>query len=62
MLRPMLQIGGLWKAFAGFVATRDVSFGLNVGETHAVIGPNGAGKTTYFNLITGQLRPDRGSV
>ena len=62
MLSPMLQIGGLWKAFAGFVATRDVSFDLAVGQTHAIIGPNGAGKTTFFNLITGHLRPDRGSV
>ena len=62
MLRPMLQIGGLWKAFAGFVATRDVSLDLEAGRTHAVIGPNGAGKTTFFNLITGHLRPDRGSV
>jgi len=35
---------------------------LKAGETHAVIGPNGAGKTTFFNLITGHLRPDRGSV
>ncbi len=62
MPRPMLQIGGLWKAFAGFVATRDVSLDLAAGETHAVIGPNGAGKTTFFNLITGHLRPDRGAV
>ena len=60
--RPMLQIGGLWKSFAGFIATRDLSFVLAAGETHAVIGPNGAGKTTFFNLITGHLRPDRGVV
>ncbi len=58
----MLSIHGLWKSFEGFVATRDVSFGLEAGETHAVIGPNGAGKTTFFNLITGHLRPTKGSV
>ena len=61
-MSSMLRIDGLWKAFAGFVATRDVSFELATGETHAVIGPNGAGKTTFFNLITGHLRPDRGAV
>jgi branched-chain amino acid transport system ATP-binding protein len=61
-MSTMLRIDGLRKAFAGFVATRDVSFDLEAGETHAVIGPNGAGKTTFFNLITGHLRPDRGSV
>ena len=58
----MLSIQGLWKSFEGFVATRDVSFHLGAGETHAVIGPNGAGKTTFFNLITGHLRPTKGSV
>jgi branched-chain amino acid transport system ATP-binding protein len=58
----MLSIQGLWKSFEGFVATRDVSFDLEAGETHAVIGPNGAGKTTFFNLITGHLRPNKGSV
>jgi branched-chain amino acid transport system ATP-binding protein len=58
----MLSIQGLWKSFEGFVATRDVSFDLAAGETHAVIGPNGAGKTTFFNLITGHLRPTKGSV
>lgn len=61
-MTPMLEIEGLWKSFAGFVATRDVSFRLAAGEMHAIIGPNGAGKTTFFNLITGHLRPDRGSV
>ena len=39
----MLSIGGLWKSFAGFVATRDVSFELLTGETHAVIGLVSAG-------------------
>ncbi|MFN0301026.1 MAG: ABC transporter ATP-binding protein [Burkholderiales bacterium] len=61
-MSTMLKIGGLWKSFAGFVATRDVAFELATGETHAVIGPNGAGKTTFFNLITGHLRPDQGNV
>jgi branched-chain amino acid transport system ATP-binding protein len=61
-MTTMLSIGGLWKSFAGFVATRDVSFELLTGENHAIIGPNGAGKTTFFNLITGHLRPDRGNV
>jgi len=58
----MLSVTGLWKAFSGFVATHDVSLEVKAGETHAVIGPNGAGKTTFFNLITGHLSPDKGSV
>jgi branched-chain amino acid transport system ATP-binding protein len=61
-MTAMLAIEGLTKSFAGFVATRDIGFALEAGETHAVIGPNGAGKTTFFNLITGHLRPDHGRV
>jgi len=61
-MSAMLRIEDLWKSFAGFVATRDVSFDLKAGELHAIIGPNGAGKTTFFNLITGHLRPDKGAV
>jgi len=61
-MSAMLRIEGLTKSFAGFVATRDVSFELKAGETHAVIGPNGAGKTTFFNLLTGQLRPTSGRI
>jgi len=61
-MSTMLKITGLWKSFAGFVAIQDVHFALDAGETHAVIGPNGAGKTTFFDLITGRLRPDRGTV
>jgi branched-chain amino acid transport system ATP-binding protein len=38
-MSTMLRIAGLWKSFAGFVATRDVSFELSAGEMHAVIGP-----------------------
>jgi branched-chain amino acid transport system ATP-binding protein len=52
----------LCKAFGGVVAARNVSFSVAAGELLALIGPNGAGKTTTFNLIDGQLQPDRGTV
>jgi branched-chain amino acid transport system ATP-binding protein len=57
-----LQIHGLKKAFGGLPATDDVSLEVPAGERRLIIGPNGAGKTTLFNLITGVLRPDAGSV
>ena len=57
-----LEVVGLEKSFGGFRAVSDVSFTLGKGEVVALIGPNGAGKTTTFNLINGQLRPDRGQV
>jgi branched-chain amino acid transport system ATP-binding protein len=39
-----------------------VSLAVEPGERRLIIGPNGAGKTTLFNLITGELAPDAGSV
>ncbi len=58
----MLRVEQLKKSFGGFVAVRDVDFALEEGDIHAIIGPNGAGKTTFFNLVTGHLPPDRGTV
>ena len=57
-----LQIARLNKSFGGLPATNDVSLEVASGERRLIIGPNGAGKTTLFNLITGDLAPDEGSV
>jgi len=62
MTAPALRVTGLQKRFGGVLAVDDVSLDLAEGELHAVIGPNGAGKTTLFNLITGELTPDSGSI
>ena len=40
----------------------DVSFNINEGEILGMLGPNGVGKSTIFNIITGQIKPDSGSV
>jgi branched-chain amino acid transport system ATP-binding protein len=58
----LLSIDDLAKAFGGVRAVDGVSFKLAAGEIVALIGPNGAGKSTCFNLLSGQLRPDRGAV
>jgi len=57
----LLELQGLSKRFGGVAAVDGVSFGVPDGVT-GLIGPNGAGKTTVFNLITGNIRPDRGTV
>jgi len=61
-MTPALEITGLNKRFGGVPATSNVSLKVAPGERRLIIGPNGAGKTTLFNLITGDLRPDDGSV
>ena len=61
-MSKVLQIRNLSKSFGGVCAVNDVSFDLEEGQLLAMIGPNGAGKSTCFNLINGQLKPDKGSV
>lgn len=58
----LLTVAGLHKAFGGNNAVDGVDFSLDKGELLALIGPNGAGKTTVFNLLSGQLPADRGSI
>ena len=57
-----LRVDALCKSFGGLRVTADVSLAVAPGERRLIIGPNGAGKTTLFNLITGDLTPDAGSV
>ena len=58
----ILEAHGLVKRFGGLAAVDGVDIRVRRGQVHAVIGPNGAGKSTLFNLISGQLRLDAGSV
>jgi branched-chain amino acid transport system ATP-binding protein len=62
MISPALEVEQLNKRFGGLPATKDVSLTVMPGERRLIIGPNGAGKTTLFNLITGDLSADAGSV
>ncbi len=62
MTTPALEVAHLSKRFGGLPATKDVSLSVMPGERRLIIGPNGAGKTTLFNLITGDLTADTGSV
>jgi branched-chain amino acid transport system ATP-binding protein len=62
MMPVLLEIESLSKFFGGVAAIFSLSLNLIEGEILGLIGPNGAGKTTLFNLITGFLKPNEGSI
>jgi branched-chain amino acid transport system ATP-binding protein len=57
-----LSVTSLCKQFGGLRVTANVNLAVAPGERRLIIGPNGAGKTTLFNLITGEIAPDSGSI
>jgi ABC-type branched-subunit amino acid transport system ATPase component len=61
-MTAILQVEGVRKAFGGLQALDGCSFSVREGSVTGLIGPNGSGKTTMFNVITGYVRPDAGSV
>jgi len=58
----LLEVSGLVRRFHGLAAVDGLSFAVEQGQTVAIIGPNGAGKSTAFNLISGLLRPNAGTI
>lgn len=58
----LLSVRKLNKAYGALQVTDDLSLDVMPGELHAIIGPNGAGKTTLISQLSGQLRPDSGSI
>jgi branched-chain amino acid transport system ATP-binding protein len=62
MAEDILVARNLRKHFGSLVVVDDLSFEVKTGEILGMMGPNGAGKTTVFNLLTGRLKPDGGSV
>jgi branched-chain amino acid transport system ATP-binding protein len=58
----LLEVRSVSKSFGGIQAVNNVSLDLEVGAILGIIGPNGAGKSTLFNIISGQVAPDTGTV
>ncbi|GAA2073537.1 ABC transporter ATP-binding protein [Actinomadura alba] len=58
----MLEVSDVSRQFGGVYALRDVNLKVAEGELRGIIGPNGAGKSTLFNLISGHLPADHGTV
>lgn len=61
-MNEILRVEGLQKRFGGIVVSDNIHLTIAAGEILGLIGPNGAGKTSLFNLISGVIRPDAGSI
>jgi branched-chain amino acid transport system ATP-binding protein len=61
-MTDILVASHLQKSFGRLRSVDDLSFEVRKGEILGMMGPNGAGKTTVFNLITGVLKPDKGTI
>jgi branched-chain amino acid transport system ATP-binding protein len=58
----ILSVRDLEKTFGSIVAARDITLDVPTEQTVGIIGANGAGKTTFINMITGHLRPSKGTI
>jgi branched-chain amino acid transport system ATP-binding protein len=61
-MSAILSVRGLEKAFGSVVAARDITLDVPREQAVGIIGANGAGKTTFVNMITGYIRPSKGSI
>jgi branched-chain amino acid transport system ATP-binding protein len=59
---PLLELRGLWAGYGGSDVLRDLSITVPEGGVTCIVGPNGAGKSTILRVVSGQLKPRRGSV
>jgi branched-chain amino acid transport system ATP-binding protein len=62
IVMSILSLKSVSKSFGALTVTDDASFDVLQGQALGIIGPNGAGKSTLFNLITGNVRADEGSI
>ncbi|MGH3360571.1 MAG: ABC transporter ATP-binding protein [Nocardioidaceae bacterium] len=58
----VLEVQDLRRSFGGIHAVDGISFGVDEAEIVGIIGPNGSGKSTLFNLLTGALKADSGTI
>ncbi len=61
-MTALLEVENATKRFGGVVAVDGCSFSVQAGTITGLIGPNGSGKTTVFNLVTGYLPADGGTI
>ena len=59
---PLLEASGISKSYGAVVALKSASLAVRSGEIHALMGANGAGKSTLVKVLTGNIKPDTGTI
>ena len=62
VVNPVLSVRGIEKRFGAVVAADALTIDIPAGQKISLIGANGAGKTTFVNMVTGYLKPDKGTI
>ena len=60
--KPILKLENVSLSFGNRQILQNINFEINKGEIFGMLGPNGVGKSTIFNLVTGLISPERGSI
>ena len=60
--KPIVELNKISLSFGSRKILEDISFSINEGQILGLLGPNGVGKSTIFNMITGLIAPDYGSI
>ena len=60
--KPIIKLEKISLSFKNRSVLENISFNLNQGQILGLLGPNGVGKSTIFNIITGLLKPNHGSI
>jgi branched-chain amino acid transport system ATP-binding protein len=58
----LIEVAGIHVRFGDRVVLESIDLSVPKGEFHGLMGPNGAGKTTFFNVLTGRVKPSRGTI
>ena len=60
--KPILKLENVSLSFGNRQILENINFEINKGEIFGMLGPNGVGKSTIFNLVTGLISPEKGSI
>ena len=59
---PIIELNNISLSYGNRLILDNLNFKINEGQIFGMLGPNGVGKSTIFNLITGLISPNKGTI